>query len=159
MVHHGKKAGAEQSSKTGELSVDCLKGLSNNQAAEKVADHFSKISQDTTKLPTFLPATEVLQVEETDVAERLYKLKCRKSTQPIDLPSKLRKQFACELAIPLADIINSSLSKYKYPQLWKHEWVVPAEKIPNPATMKDLRKISLTSEFSLIYKGSSKIGS
>ena len=42
---------------------------------------------------------------------------------------------------------------YNYPQLWKHEWVVPAEKIPNPATIKDLRKISLTSEFSLIYEG------
>ena len=71
-----KRLGAEQSSKTGELSVDCLNGLSNYQAAEQVAQHFSEISQedlplDITKLPAFLPAPEVLQVKETDVAERL----------------------------------------------------------------------------------------
>ena len=117
-----KRSGAEQGSETGELSVDCLKGLSNYQAAEQVAQHFSEISQeylplDITKLPAFLPAPEVLQVEKSDVAELLYKLKCRKSTQPIDLPSKLRKQFPCELANPLTDIINFSLLKYQYPQL------------------------------------------
>ena len=31
--------------------------------------------------------------------------------------------------------------------------MVPAEKIPNPANLKDLRKISLTSEFSLVFEG------
>ena len=107
--------GAEESNQTGELSVDCLKGLSNEQAAEQVAEHFSSISQeysplDMEKLPAYLPAPEILQVEEIDVAERLYKLKCRKSTQPIDLPSTLRKQFPCELAIPLTDIINACLT-------------------------------------------------
>ena len=37
--------------------------------------------------------------------------------------------------------------------MWKHEWVVPTEKTPNPVSMKDLRKISLTSEFSLVFEG------
>ena len=59
----------------------------------------------------------------------------------------------CELAIPLSDIINSCLSEYHYPRPWKHEWVVPAEKINNPVSLKDLRKISLTSECSLIFEG------
>ena len=36
---------------------------------------------------------------------------------------------------------------------WKHEWVVPAEKVNNPTSLKQLRKISLTSEFSLIFEG------
>ena len=153
-----KRLGAEQNNKTGELSVDCLKGLSNQQAAEQVAEHFSRISQeysplDMEKLPAYLPAPEILQVEEADVAERLYKLKCRKSTQPIDLPSTLRKQFPCELATPLTDIINTCLSQHKYPSLWKHEWVIPAEKISNPVLLKHLRKISLTSEFSLVFEG------
>ena len=153
-----KRLGAEQTSKDGQVSVECLKGMDNSQAAEEIATHFSKISQEysplaTDKLPAYLPAQEILKVDECDVAERLYKLKFRKSTQPIDLPSKLRKQFPSELAVPLTDIINSSLSNYKYPRPWKHEWVVPAEKVPNPATLKQLRKISLTSEFSLIYEG------
>ena len=59
----------------------------------------------------------------------------------------------CELAIPMTNIINSCLSQHHYPRAWKHKWVVPAEKVPQPATMKDLRKISLTIEFSLIFEG------
>ena len=54
-----KRLGAEQHSNNGELSVDCLRGLDNQQAAEQVAEHFSKISQeysplDTNKLPAYL---------------------------------------------------------------------------------------------------------
>ena len=95
----------------------------------------------------------MLQVDETEVAERIFKLKNRRSTQPCDLPSKLRKMYPNELATPLANIINSCLSQYHYPKPWKHEWVVPAEKVPNPSVLKHLRKISLTSEFSLIFEG------
>ena len=135
-----------------------MKGLDNQQSAEEVAFHFSKISQeylplDTSKLPAYLPAEQVLQVEEGEVADRLFKLKCRKSTQPIDHPSKIRKSFPCELATPLTDIINSCLSNYQYLSPWKHEWVVPVEKVRNPVSLKDLRKIALTSEFSLIFEG------
>ena len=132
--------------------------MDNHQAAEQIAEYFSKISQeysplDRDKLPDYLPAQEIFQVDKTDVAERLYKLKCRKSTQPIDLPSQLRKQFPCELSKPLANIINSCLLSYHYPRPWKHEWVVPVEKVRNPTSLKELRKISLTSEFSLIFEG------
>ena len=109
-----KRLGAEDNKKGGELSVDCLKGLSNQQAAEEVAGFFSKVSQEysplnTANLPSYLPAPEILKVEETDVAERLFRLKCRKSNQPIYLPSKLRKEFPCELATPMTDIIHSCL--------------------------------------------------
>ena len=53
-----KRLGTEQRNKSGELSVECLKGLTNKQAAEQVAEHFSKISQeylplDNSKLPAF----------------------------------------------------------------------------------------------------------
>ena len=65
----------------------------------------------------------------------------------------MRKEFPCELATPLTDIINSGISKYHYPMPWKHEWVVPAEKVNNPTSLKHLRKISLPSEFSLIFEG------
>ena len=153
-----KRLGAEQRHSDGELNVDCLKGLDNQQSAEQVAQHFAQISQeyspmDTTKLPAYLPAQEILKVDEAHVAERLFKLKIRKSTQPIDIPSKLRKLIPCELATPLTDIYNSCLSKYHYPRPWKHEWVVPCEKKANPSTLKDLRKISLTSEYSLVFEG------
>ena len=151
-----KRLGAEQSS-GGDLTVECLAGMSNQQSAEKVAEFFSQVSQeylplDVSKLPAYLPAQQPMQVSESDVAMRLLKLKMRKSTQPIDLPSKLRKQFSNELARPLTDIINSCLKNYQYPKLWKHEWVVPAKKVNNPKLLKELRKISLTSENSLMFE-------
>ena len=152
-----KKIGAE-SSENKQLDVECLQGLSDLEAAESIAKHFSKISQEyssicTDNLPAFLPAPEVLSVTIEDVAERIWRLKCRKSTQPIDLPSKLRKLFPWELAYPLTNIINACLATNHYPKLWKHEWVVPVEKVSNPSELKDLRKISLTSEFNLVFEG------
>ena len=74
-----KRLGAEQTCKDGQVSVECLKGMDNCQAAEEIATHFSKISQEysplaTDKLPAYLPAQEILKVDECDVAERLYKL-------------------------------------------------------------------------------------
>ena len=74
-----KRLGAEKNSRNGELSVDCLKGLNNHQAAEEVAQHFSKISQEysplnTGKLPAYLPAQECPQVNETEVAENNFRV-------------------------------------------------------------------------------------
>ena len=37
--------------------------------------------------------------------------------------------------------------------MWKLEWVVLVQKINQPKILSDLRKISLTSEFSLIFEG------
>ena len=153
-----KRLGAETSTNDGELAVECLSGLDNQQSAEKGAEHFSQVSQeysplDTSKLPAYLPGPKLQKLEEHEIAERIFKLKIRKSTQPIDLPSKLRRDLSCELATPLADIFNSCIEKQLYPKLWKHEWVVPAPKISSPKALKDLRKISLTSEFSLIFEG------
>ena len=86
-----KRLGAEPYQNDGELKVECLKGLNDYEVAEEIANHFSKVSQeylplDISKLPAYLPAPETLQVNEELVAERLVKLKIRKSTQPIDLP-------------------------------------------------------------------------
>ena len=153
-----KKLGTDQTNMDPRLKVESMKDLDDKEAAEEVAKHFSSISQEysplnTINLPAYLPAPEVLSVNETQIATRIQRLKCRKSTQPCDFPSKLRKLYPCELAIPVTDIINSCLTQYHYPRPWKHEWVVPAEKVPKPESLKDLRKISLTSEFSLIFEG------
>jgi len=55
-------------------------------------------------------------------------MKKTKSTLPIDLPYKLRKEFAPELAVPLTNIFNSCLKEGKYPAMWKYEWVTPIPK-------------------------------
>ena len=152
-----KRLGATENHANNLLQVESLAGLSKSETVEKIAAHFSQISQEyeplnIEELPAFLPAPKVLSVSVEEVARRLRTQKVRKSTQPIDLPSKLRKEFSWELAIPLADIFNNCLAEHYYPQLWKHEWVVPVPKVTNPQTPKDLRKISLTSEFSLTFE-------
>ena len=54
---------------------------------------------------------------------------------------------------PLSEIINDSLNNSVYPRDWKQEWVTPAPKVTHPKTIKDLRKISSTSDFSKTYEG------
>ena len=53
----------------------------------------------------------------------------------------------------MTDIINTSLLQQRYPGLWKHELVTPAPKVSHPKTIKDLRKISSTSDFSKLFEG------
>ena len=76
-----------------------------------------------------------------------------RSTFPGDLPHKLRKEFSVELSVPLTNIFNTSLDQGLYPDLWKRELVTPVPKVSSPLTIKDVRKISCTSEYSKLYEG------
>lgn len=72
-----KRLSTDQNSRDSRLKVECLKGLGDQEAAEEVAKHFSSISQeylplDTAQLPAYLPAHDVLQVDEEHIAERIY---------------------------------------------------------------------------------------
>ena len=140
-----------------DLNVECLKNLSMQESVEQIAQHFRKISQeyqplDLKALPAYLPVQNVLEVKRSDIAEKIHHQKSRKSTLPIDIPAKLRKLIPWELSEPVTDIINACLKSQYYPCQWKHEYVVPVEKVNNPTELNDLRKISLTSEYSLIFE-------
>ena len=84
--------------------------------------------------------------------EKISKLKNTKSTLDIDLPNKLRKEFAVELTAPMTDIINTSLQQQVYPTLWKKELITPVPKVTHPKQLKDLRKISSTSDFRKVFE-------
>ena len=153
-----KRIGAVNNMEHGDLIVEELVGVNDDESAELIAEHFASVSQeylplDTSALPSFLPAPPPPTISELQVYKRLEKLKKTKSTQPIDLPFKLRKEFAPELAAPVADILNACLKQQKYPSLWKQEWVTPVPKVTRPKTIKELRKISSTSEFSKLFEG------
>ena len=153
-----KKIGAIDQMSNGEIKVECLSNYNNKQCAEKIAKHFASISNeydpvDLTELPSYLPAPPPPQVEEHDVYLRLNRLKKTKSTLPIDIPDKLRQECAAHLAGPLTVIMNNCLTQSEYPELWKQEWVTPAPKITNPLEIKDLRKISCTSDYSKVFEG------
>ncbi|XP_045134445.1 uncharacterized protein LOC123518009 [Portunus trituberculatus] len=84
-----------------------------------------------------------------DVYERILKLKPR-STTPTDLPIKIYKEFAPELATPLCSIINASLSQYSCPVDWKTSFVTPIPKTASPQSLNDLRPVAITPIPSLI---------
>ena len=79
-------------------------------------------------------------------------LKNTRSANPIDIPSKLRREYDVFLASPLTDIINSCLNEQIFPSLWKMETVTPIPKIQFPCKFGDLRKISGTSDYSKLFE-------
>ena len=79
-------------------------------------------------------------------------MKKTKSTFPGDLPFKLRKEIAPEVSTPLEDIFKASTMSGQYPSLWKQEIVTPVPKVNSPQTVKDLRKITGTSEYSKLFE-------
>ena len=153
-----KKIGTHSQARDGDIIVESLSELNNLQATQKIAEHFASISNeyspiDNTQLPSYLPALPPPQVKEYDVYLRLKHLKKTKSTLPLDIPDKIRQECAVLLAGPLSTIINTSLNQSLYPRLWKQEWVTPVPKISHPIQIKDLRKISGTSDYSKVYEG------
>ena len=108
----------------GQVNVESLAHLSNFEAAQKIAEHFAAISNeyspiDNTQLPSFLPALPPPRVEDHDVFAQLNRLKKTRSTLPIDIPEKIRKECSHFLDGPLTDIINSSPAQSQYPAVWK----------------------------------------
>ena len=144
--------------KVSRLNIESLEGKSDYDCAQAIGEAYSAISQtyspvDLTALPAFLPAQLPPQVQQLQVWERLGKLKKTKSTFPIDLPEKLRKEFAVELSAPLTNILNSCLSQGVFPLIWKEELVVPVPKKEILKVVKDTRKITCLSDFCKIYEG------
>ena len=125
-----KRLGAVDQITNGEVEVECLAGVDNSAAAHIIAQHFSSVSNeyspvDPTQLPSYLPALPPPVVEEYDVYQRLLGIKKTRSTLPVDIPDKVRKECAVLLAAPVTEIINNSLSQSVYPAIWKQEWVTP----------------------------------
>ena len=106
-----KRIGALDVMNDGEVKVEILDGLSNQDGAEMIAQHFASIANeysplDTSQLPAYLPSLPPPQVTEYSVYKRLENLKKTKSTLSLDLPNEIRKAFSLELATPVTDIIN-----------------------------------------------------
>ena len=153
-----KKIGANEQMSKDDIQVESLAGLANTECAKIIAQHFAAISNqyspiDNSLLPCYLPAQQPPQVDEHEVFLRLRKLKKTKSTLPLDIPEKIRRECSPFLAKPLSTIINNSLTQSQYPAVWKQEWVTPAPKISHPKEISDLRKISCTSDYSKLYEG------
>jgi hypothetical protein len=155
-----KQIGGIGQQKQEDLHIECLEGLEPQQQVEQVAEAFAKVSCEyerikLDKLPSYLPAEQSPQLHVYQVYKKIQNQKRTKSTLPIDIPASLRKEAAEFLAEPLTDIFNSSLENGTYPKIWKNEWVTPVPKgKPNQImkTLKDVRKIASTSDYSKIFE-------
>ena len=125
------------------------------QIANRINDHFCSIASDLppldrNKLPAFLPAPDQCpQVEPLEVYRMLKTLNQRKSSITGDLPVRILREFACELASPLANVLNASFQQGVVPHIWKCAEIVPIPKC-QPPTLQNLRPIALTSYFAKI---------
>ena len=101
---------------------------------------------DITKLPTFLPAAEPPpKVEPHEVCKKLLSIKAFKSSGPDNIPSRILKEFAYELAEPITRIFNRSITSGVVPKIWKDSDIIPIPKKQQPTCEEETRPISLTS--------------
>ena len=154
-----KRMGGIDHSAASRLEVQSLKGLSDEQCADAVAESFAAVSMeyeklDRSKLPAFLPAGRPEEVNVFEVLNAIKTLKKTKSTLPVDIPESLRKECALDLAEPMTDIINCCLRDGKFPAPWRREWVTPVPKTAphQPENCKQVRKIASTSDYSKIFE-------
>ena len=101
--------------------MECLEGIPEVEATDRVATHFASISQgyqplECTALPAYLPSLQPPILQKYEVYLELCKLKKTKSVLPTDIPYKLRQEFAAELATPLTNIFNACLESGSYPE-------------------------------------------
>ena len=69
-------------------------------------------------------------------------MQTKKATVSGDIPAKLIKEFAAYLAEPFTDIINTSLKRGEYPQIYKYEICTPVPKVHPPEKVEQMRNIS-----------------
>ena len=140
-------------------------GLSANQSVEKLADHFSSISQEfepisPEKFPPWIKeklhfgASDQTKpyLDEWQIYKGIAAAKKTKSVIPGDLPVKVVKEFSPELAKPISVIFNKITKSGEYPRQWVTEYQLPIPKVNPPMVEDDLRNISGTAFFSKVYE-------
>ena len=129
---------------------------------EALADKLNDFSVGLTDNFSPLPAPELnLQsvpaeflVCENEVFTSLSALNISKATGPDQIPNRILKEFAQQLAPVVKDIFNRSVAEGYFPHLLKHSIINPIPKISPPQKIeKDPRPISLTSTLAKIMEG------
>ena len=107
---------------------------------------FTPLPADYVILPTNSATQQpALVVSNESVYKKLMKLNRSKAHCPDGIPGWVLKENADLLAVPIADILNSSYREGRLPPLWKEADVVPVPKQrPVQDINKHLRPISLT---------------
>ena len=120
------------------------------ECANTINKHFAAVNTSLPplqqgELPSYLPARPIpITLSEHQVYRLLSKIPATKAPGPGDIPPRLLKEFAPELAKPYCEIFNTSLQEGIFPRRWKKAYAVPVPKITSPSTLDDIRPVSLT---------------
>ena len=132
--------------------------LTNIELVNALNAFFSSVNADIptfdlNELPTFLPsADQVPLIHPYQVCKKLLNLNPYKAMGPDNIPPRVLKEFAYELADPIAEIFNLSLSSGVAHTIWKVADICPIPKETLPKEENDLRPISLTSCLSKVLE-------
>ena len=132
-----------------DYNVDELIGLSDQDQAEKIANHYASISQlykpvTVQDYPEYAVPSKFSppKVAPSKVEKTIKSMNKKAAQVPGDIPMKIIAEFSHELSKPLAHLINNCFRQGIYPNLWKIEFVTPVPKVYPPEKIKDLRKIA-----------------
>jgi len=126
------------------------KTMCQQELANSLNDFYASVNADipllnTEIIPAFLPAAEeVPKLHPHDVCKKLLAVKSSKAHGPDEIPCRIVKEFAYELAEPVTTIFNNSLRSGIVPAAWKESNIVPIVKVNPPKDEGDTRPISLT---------------
>ena len=140
--------------------------MSDQECADFLADHFSKISQNLEPIDVndFHPELKnsILKgincdskvfLNEYEVYEKLSKMKKPNSVVPGDIPPVIMREFAPELAFPVMQIFNKITETCDFPSTWKIEHQIVIQKKSNPQSEEELRNLSKTDFLAKTYLG------
>jgi hypothetical protein len=138
--------------------VEEISHLDDQEQAERIADNQARISNtyrqvelSDISIPPF-KTEDIPQLSPAKVREYILRLKSKKSTPPGDIPVKILKEFALEICVPLADIINCSLMKGHWALCFKKEVITPIPKEYPVLTIDMLRPISSLLSFNKVQE-------
>ena len=107
----------------------------------KVRNEYEPLNINEINFPHYnkqdIPIVSVKTVE-----NHLKRLKTNKATTINDIPPKILKLSAPHIAVPLTNLINSSIKDGTWPDIFKEEIVTPVPKTFPVKTVEDLRNIS-----------------
>ena len=132
--------------------------LSEGELVECLNDYFVSVASDippldTSNLPTFLPAAvSPPTVNPHEVCSKLLKLQTNKAMGLDNIPSRILKEFAYELAEPVTSTFNIYLSSGLVPVLWKDSSIIPIPKAKQTQVESDIRPIALTPVLSKVLE-------
>ena len=115
----------------------------NSQFCSVFSDPSGEILGDTKELN--IPDMKKIKINSNGVEKLLSKIKENKATGPDDIPGKLLKHCAKELAPVLTILFQASLDQGKTPSEWKKANITPLYKKGDKTCPANYRPVSLTS--------------